>query len=277
MHASGTLYLVATPLGNLNDISLRALEVLKQVTWIAAEDTRHSAPLLKHFGIQKPLRALHDHNERQSITWFEEQLSQGQSIALISDAGTPLIADPGYHIVHDLKLKGFTVTPIPGPSAVITALSASGLPTDRFCFEGFLPSKTSARQATLMALQQETRTLIFYEAPHRLLESVKAMQAVFGQDRLACLARELTKTFETIHTASLNALVTFIENDSNQQRGECVLLVAGATAPEKSELSTEDQKLLTVLHKHLPLKQASQIAAEITGKSKNAFYKTALA
>ena len=268
----GTLFIVATPIGNLSDISARALDILKQVEHIAVEDTRHSAPLLKHYGIHKPLKALHEHNERHSLTWFIAALNAGQSIALISDAGTPLIADPGYHLVRELTALGFKISPIPGPSALITALSASGLATDHFCFEGFLSSKTAPRLSQLTKLSAEQRTLVFYEAPHRIVETLHAMREVFGLERVVCLARELTKTFETIKTAPLGELIPWLEKDANQQRGEFVVIVEGALAPEKMDLSLDEQRLLKLLRSHLPLKSASQIAAEYTGKSKNAFY-----
>lgn len=269
---SGTLFIIATPIGNLSDISERALATLKQVDHIAVEDTRHSAPLLKHYGIHKPLKAIHDHNERHSLTWFIKELTAGHSIALISDAGTPLIADPGYHIVNGLRDLGFSIRPIPGPCALIAALSASGLATDHFSFEGFLSAKTAARLAQLTALKTEQRTMVFYEAPHRIVETLQAMTVVFGADRVACVARELTKTFETIKTAPLSDLLTWIESDQNQQRGEFVVVVEGTKAPEKMSLSADEQRLLTLLRRHMPLKAASALAAEYTGKSKNAFY-----
>ena len=271
-HKPGTLFIVATPIGNLADISERALAILKQVDHIAVEDTRHSAPLLKQFGIHKPLKAIHDHNERLSLGWFSKELTAGHSIALISDAGTPLIADPGYHLVSGLRALNFTIVPIPGPCALITALSASGLATDHFCFEGFLSAKTAARLAQLEALCFEQRTMVFYEAPHRILETLHAMHSVFGETRLICVARELTKTFETIKTAPLAEIIPWIEADTNQQRGEFVVMVAGAPAPDKQELSADEQRLLTLLRRHMPLKAASHLAAEYTGKSKNAFY-----
>lgn len=269
---AGTLYIVATPIGNLSDISERALSVLSQVNIIAAEDTRHSAPLLKHFGIHKPLKALHDHNERQCIEWFSQTLAAGQSIALISDAGTPLIADPGYHVVRHLTSLDHKVVPIPGPCALISALAVSGMATDRFCFEGFLAAKSTARLSQLTALRDEERTLIFYETPHRIHACLIDMQEIFGPNRRICLARELTKQFETIKTTTLAKLIDFISTDTNQQRGEFVLVLAGAEAPVKHELSDEELRLFKVLRQQLPLKQVSQIMAEYTGKSKKAFY-----
>lgn len=271
-HTPGTLFIVATPIGNLSDISERALLTLKQVDYIAVEDTRHSAPLLKQFGIHKPLKAIHDHNERLSLEWFIKELTAGHSIALISDAGTPLIADPGYHLVSGLRALHFTIVPIPGPCALITALCASGLATDHFCFEGFLSAKTAARLAQLEAVRLQQRTLVFYEAPHRIVATLHAMRDTFGASRVICLARELTKTFETIKTAPLAEIIPWVEADANQQRGEFVIVVAGAPAPDKQSLTADEQRLLTLLRRQMPLKAASHLAAEYTGKSKNTFY-----
>lgn len=272
MATAATLFIVATPMGNLSDISTRALETLQQVKFIAAEDTRHSAALLKHFGIHKPLKALHDHNEKFCLEWFTTQLDAGHSIALISDAGTPLIADPGYAIVHHLRALGYLISPIPGPCALVSALSVSGLATDRFCFEGFLSAKIAARRQRLTELSDEPRTLIFYETPHRILDCLLDMQKIWGNERRVCLARELTKSFETIKTAPLGQMIEFVSLDPNQQRGEFVLVVAGAPTVEKHIIEPEEQRLLTILRQQLPLKQACQIMAEYSGKSKNAFY-----
>lgn len=228
----GKLYVVATPIGNLDDISPRALRTLREVALIAAEDTRHSIRLLQHFGITTALAACHDHNEREQGGRFVARLLAGDDVALISDAGTPLISDPGYHLVRQVRAAGIEVVPVPGPSALIAALSAAGLPSDRFIFEGFLPAKAAARRGRLDLLKEEPRTLIFYEAPHRVLESVQDMASLFGKDRHAVLARELTKTFETLKGAPLGELAEWIAADSNQQRGECVLLVTGWQAPE---------------------------------------------
>lgn len=272
----GTLYIVATPIGNVNDLSTRALQTLEQVHYIAAEDTRHSGPLLKHFGIHKPLKALHDHNERQCLDWVSQTLGAGHSIALISDAGTPLIADPGYHVVRHVTQLGYRVVPIPGACALTSALSASGLATDRFCFEGFLPAKSAARQQQLTDLQQEQRTLVFYETPHRIVACLTDMQQVFGPLRLACLARELTKQYETIKTASLEALNHFVQQDTNQQRGEFVVIIAGAPPLTNAPFETEELRLFSLLRQQLPLKTASQLMAEYTGKRKKAFYDWAI-
>ncbi|AZC20608.1 16S rRNA (cytidine(1402)-2'-O)-methyltransferase [Pseudomonas sp. CMR5c] len=220
---AGSLYVVATPIGNLDDVSARALKLLREVSLIAAEDTRHSQRLMQHFGISTPLAACHEHNERDEGSRFITRLLAGDDVALISDAGTPLISDPGYHLVRQARAAGINVVPVPGPCALIAALSAAGLPSDRFIFEGFLPAKASGRRARLEQVREEPRTLIFYEAPHRILECLQDMEAVFGGDRPALLARELTKTFETLKGLPLVELRRFVESDSNQQRGECVV------------------------------------------------------
>ncbi|MGS0941828.1 16S rRNA (cytidine(1402)-2'-O)-methyltransferase [Pseudomonas luteola] len=276
MSTPGTLYIVATPIGNLEDISARALRILKEVSLIAAEDTRHSSRLLQHFGINTPLAACHDHNEREQGGRFINRLLEGGSVALVSDAGTPLISDPGFHLVRQARAAQIPVVPVPGASAVIAALSAAGLPSDRFIFEGFLPAKATARRSRLDALKQEERTLIFYEAPHRLLESVEDLAAIMGGERIAVLARELTKTFETIKDAPLGELVEWIRSDSNQQRGECVLLISGYESPEKDSLPPEAVRILNILLAEMPLKRAAALAAEITGERKNMLYQFAL-
>ncbi|MFF7705758.1 16S rRNA (cytidine(1402)-2'-O)-methyltransferase [Pseudomonas sp. NPDC007930] len=274
----GTLYVVATPIGNLDDMSVRALRVLKDVALIAAEDTRHSQRLLQHFGIQTPLAACHDHNEREEGGRFLARLRGGDDVALVSDAGTPLISDPGYHLVRQAREAGIRVVPVPGACALIAALSAAGLPSDRFIFEGFLPAKAAGRQARLQALNEEPRTLIFYEAPHRILDSLRDMAAAFGPERPALLAREITKTFETLKGLPLSELCGFVEQDSNQQRGECVVLVAGFTAPEGGEaVSAEGLRVLDLLLEEMPLKRAAALAASITGERKNALYQAGLA
>ena len=210
---AGTLYVVATPIGNLDDISARALKILSSVALIAAEDTRHSVRLLQHFGINTPLAACHEHNERDEGNRFITRLQAGDSVALISDAGTPLISDPGYHLVRQARAAGIAVVPVPGACALIAALSAAGLPSDRFIFEGFLPAKAVGRKARLSQLKEEPRTLIFYEAPHRILECLQDMESVFGAERPALLARELTKTFETLKGLPLAELRAFVESD----------------------------------------------------------------
>ncbi|MDM9652605.1 16S rRNA (cytidine(1402)-2'-O)-methyltransferase [Pseudomonas indoloxydans] len=273
----GSLYVVATPIGNLDDISARALRILREVALIAAEDTRHSARLLQHFGIQTPLAACHEHNERDQGGRFLARLQAGEDVALISDAGTPLISDPGYHLVRQARAAGFAVVPVPGACALIAALSAAGLPSDRFIFEGFLPAKAAGRRARLEQVREEPRTLIFYEAPHRILECLQDMREVFGDDRPALLARELTKTFETLQGLPLAELCEWVAADSNQQRGECVVLVAGWQAPEGEEaVSAEALRVLDLLLSEMPLKRAAALAAEITGVRKNVLYQVAL-
>lgn len=274
---SGTLYVVATPIGNLDDISARALRILREVALIAAEDTRHSARLMQHFGIGTPLAACHEHNERDQGGRFLARLEAGEDVALISDAGTPLISDPGYHLVRQARAAGFAVVPVPGACALIAALSAAGLPSDRFIFEGFLPAKAAGRRARLEQVREEPRTLIFYEAPHRILECLEDMRAVFGGERQALLARELTKTFETLKGLPLDELCAWVAADSNQQRGECVVLVAGWQAPEGEEaVSAEALRVLDLLLAEMPLKRAAALAAEITGVRKNLLYQVAL-
>lgn len=273
----GSLYVVATPIGNLDDISARALRILREVALIAAEDTRHSARLLQHFGIQTPLAACHEHNERDQGGRFLARLQAGEDVALISDAGTPLISDPGYHLVRQARAAGIAVVPVPGACALIAALSAAGLPSDRFIFEGFLPAKAAGRRARLEQVREEPRTLIFYEAPHRILECLQDMREVFGDDRPALLARELTKTFETLQGLPLAELCEWVAADSNQQRGECVVLVAGWQAPEGEEaVSAEALRVLDLLLSEMPLKRAAALAAEITGVRKNVLYQVAL-
>ncbi|WP_017904832.1 16S rRNA (cytidine(1402)-2'-O)-methyltransferase [Pseudomonas asplenii] len=273
----GSLYVVATPIGNLDDISARAMKVLREVALIAAEDTRHSLRLLQHFGITTPLAACHEHNERDEGSRFIAKLQAGEDVALISDAGTPLISDPGYHLVRQARAAGIRVVPVPGACALIAALSAAGLPSDRFIFEGFLPAKAVGRRSRLEQLREEPRTLIFYEAPHRILECLQDMEAVFGAERPALLARELTKTFETLKGLPLAELRSFVEADANQQRGECVVLVAGWSVPEGDEaVGAEAMRILDLLLKEMPLKRAAALAAQITGVRKNLLYQVAL-
>ena len=269
----GHLYVVATPIGNLADMSPRAVEVLKSVDLIAAEDTRHSAPMLHHFAITTPAWAFHDHNERKVSDTLIKRLEAGESIALISDAGTPLISDPGYHLARRAHKAGIKVIPIPGPSALIAALSAAGLPTNRFSFEGFLPAKTGARRKRLEMLTTQSITMAFYESPHRILDTLEDMVAILGGDREVVMARELTKTFETIKLATIRDLLDFVQNDTNQQRGEFVLLVAGAPEPEKEDIGQEACRVAKLLVEELPVKQAAALAAKITGEKKNALYK----
>lgn len=272
----GILYIVATPIGNLKDISQRAIEVLQSVDCIAAEDTRHSGHLLQHLGLNKPLISLHEHNEEKRAGELIARLQQGESIALISDAGTPLISDPGYLLVKLVKEAGMRVVPIPGPCALIAALSVSGLPTDRFVFEGFLPSKAKVRKEQLEALRLESRTLIFYEAPHRILESLRAMEQVFGADRQMVLARELTKMFETVKSGSIHEIINEITQDENQERGEIIVLVAGAKVIFEEETGFSSLKILSTLVDTLPVKQAVELTSQITGDKKNDLYQKAL-
>lgn len=268
----GTLYVVATPIGNLADMSQRAIDVLSHVNRIAAEDTRRSGRLLQHYSVTTPMLALHEHNERELAPRLVGQLLQGESLALISDAGTPLISDPGYNLVRLAREAGISVVPVPGASALICALSVSGLPTDRFVFEGFLPSKKVSRRARLEVLRGETRTLIFYESSHRLVECLQDMQVIFGVDRYVVLARELTKQFETLHGDSLRHLVHWVQDDPNQQKGEMVLLVQGESEAEGHEIDAEAERILLALLDELPINTAAKLTARITGLNKRALY-----
>ena len=271
----GVLYVVATPIGNLGDLSQRAIETLRTVDLIAAEDTRHSRPLLQHYGIRTPLQSCHEHNESQISPRLVEQLQAGQSIALISDAGTPLVSDPGYQLVRGAIEAGVAVLAVPGPSSLIAALSVSGLPTDRFRFEGFLPAKAGARRERLATLAAETATLVFYESSHRIQACLADMAAAFGDERHAVLARELTKRFEQTERGPLAHLVQWIEADANRRKGEFVVLVQGA-AEAAGRDATETRRILEILLKQLPVKSAAAAAAEITGERRNALYQLAL-
>lgn len=274
---TGTLYVVATPIGNLDDITLRAIEVLKKVDRIAAEDTRHAAPLLKHFSIHKPSISMHEFNESERLHLLLEYLQAGESIALISDAGTPLISDPGFHLVREAKSRGITVVPLPGPCAAIAALSVAGLPTDRFTFEGFLPAKPLAREHRLTRLLHEERTMIFYEAPHRLLSVLYTMQQVFGSDRQVVIARELTKIYESVMANKLPFLIHHFESHSDQLRGEIVILVEGSDEEKSESKAVIPEHVLDILLQELPVKQAAALASKITGERKNILYDMALA
>ncbi|MFB9135196.1 16S rRNA (cytidine(1402)-2'-O)-methyltransferase [Vibrio olivae] len=271
-----TLYIVPTPIGNLGDITQRALEVLSNVDMIAAEDTRHTGKLLSHFNIQTKTFALHDHNEQQKAQVLVEKLLQGATIALVSDAGTPLISDPGYHLVSQCRHAGVKVVPLPGACAVITALSASGLPSDSFSFEGFLPPKSKGRKDKFLEIAKAARTSIFYESPHRIVDSLKDMLDILGSDRQVVLARELTKTFETIQSLPLGELIDWVTSDGNQQRGEMVLLIHGYRAASEELVPEEAQRTLGILIKELPLKKAAGLTAEIYNLKKNALYKWGL-
>ena len=272
----GKIYVVATPIGNLDDITFRAVEILKLVDKIAAEDTRHSQRLLKHFGLQKPLVALHEHNEREKALKLLTEVQNGVNFALISDAGTPLISDPGYHLVRLAHEMQIPVVPIPGACSLIAALSVGGLPTDRFAFEGFLSAKASARRNHLNSLQHEVRTLIFFESPHRIVETLQDMCRVFGGEREAVVTRELTKTFETIKQGNLAELSTWVQSDNMQQRGEFVVLVAGAKEKLLDQLTPRAKQILEVLLTELPVKQASTLAGKITGIHKRLLYEYAI-
>lgn len=271
-----TLYIVPTPIGNLGDITQRALSVLQSVDLIAAEDTRHTGLLLQHFAINARLFALHDHNEQQKAETLLAKLQEGQSIALVSDAGTPLINDPGYHLVRVCREAGIRVVPLPGPCAAIAALSAAGLPSDRFCYEGFLPAKTKGRCDALKAIEQESRTLIFYESTHRLLDSLEDICTVLGESRYVVLARELTKTWESIHGAPVGELLAWVKEDENRRKGEMVLIVEGFKVLSDDALPADALRTLALLQTELPLKKAAALTAEIHGVKKNALYKYAL-
>ncbi|CAN4275919.1 COG0313 Predicted methyltransferases [Methylophilaceae bacterium] len=277
LKTKSTLYVVATPIGNLGDITLRALEILKGVDAIAAEDTRHTSGLLSHFGISKKLIAVHEHNENQSAEKLLVQLNAGENIALVTDAGTPGISDPGAVVVDFVRKAGVKVVPIPGVSAVIAALSASGISKNGFLFHGFLPASGGARRKALETLKAQTVTLVFYEAPHRILESVDDMANALGAERRITFAREITKTFETIYSCELAQAKAWLEADTNQQRGEFVLLVEAAETKAPEDFSEETIRVLKLLLADLPLKQAVKLAAEITNEKKNDLYEFALA
>ena len=276
MSDAGTLYVVATPIGNLEDMTPRAVRILSQADVIAAEDTRHSAKLLRHFNVGTKTEAIHEHNERSQVPRLVEFLKSGKSIAFITDAGTPLVSDPAFHLVRAARQAGIRVVPVPGACAAIAALSAAGLPSDRFVFEGFPPAKSAARRAVFEKLREESRTLIFYESPHRILESLKDMSEVFGDAREAVLARELTKQFETVHNGTLAELFEWVERDSNQQLGEFVILIHGVPRAEQEAMDAEAERVLKILLDELPVSQAAALAAKITGLKKNKLYEYAL-
>jgi len=271
----GTLYIIATPIGNRGDMGSRAISVLKQVDLIAAEDTRHSKILLQYYNIDSPMQAYHEHNEEQATPKLVERLLAGENIALISDAGTPLLSDPGYRLVKAAHEAAIKVSAVPGACAAVAALSVSGLATDRFLFAGFAPHKQGARQNFYRELEHQSATLVFYESSHRIVASIKDMLQVFGAQRPVVMAREITKMFETIHSTTLGELPDWIEADSNQQKGEFVLVLQGAEVvlnPQSAEL----EQMLKILLEELPVKQASKIAAKMTGLKKNSAYKLAL-
>ena len=272
----GTLYVVATPIGNLGDMTIRGIETLKMVDAIAAEDTRHTSGLLSHFGISKKLIAVHEHNEHQSAEKLLTQLQAGENIALVTDAGTPGISDPGAVVVDLVRKAGVKVVPIPGASAVIAALSASGITQNGFHFYGFLPASGAARRKVLESLKSQTVTLVFYEAPHRIVECVEDLANVLGGERRLTFARELTKTFETFYTSYAGDASAWLQADANQQRGEFVLLVEAAAVKEAEEIPEETVRVLKLLLADLPLKQAVKLATEITHEKKNVLYEFAL-
>ena len=268
---SGTLHVVATPIGNLGDLSPRALETLKRVDAICAEDTRHTRQLLAHFGLERPLLALHEHNEGDAAAPLVARLLAGDSLALVSDAGTPLVSDPGFRLVRAARAAGVRVSPVPGPSALVAALSVAGLPSDRFVFEGFLPAKAKARREHLQALAAEPRTMIFYESSHRIEETLADMAMAFGNDRPAVVARELTKLFETVLDGGLAGLARRVREDANQRKGEFVVLVQGA--PEAADAKVaEGRRLYARLCEHLPPSTAAKLAADLSGAPRKALY-----
>jgi 16S rRNA (cytidine1402-2'-O)-methyltransferase len=273
---AGTLYVVATPIGNLEDMTPRAVRVLSEADLIAAEDTRHSGRLLRHFGIGTRAEAIHEHNERSQVPRLVEILKGGKSIAFITDAGTPLVSDPGFHLVRAARQAGIRVVPVPGACAAIAALSAAGLPSDRFVFEGFPPARSAARRAVFEKLREESRTLIFYESPHRILESLKDMSEVFGPGREAVLARELTKQFETLRAGGLQELLEWVGRDADQQLGEFVILIHGVPRVEREAVDEAAEHVLKILLDELPVSQAAALAAKITGLKKNMLYEYAL-
>lgn len=271
----GTLYVVATPIGNLGDMSPRALEVLSAVDAVAAEDTRHSRKLLRHFGIDRPCVALHEHNERALVERLVARLRSGQALALVSDAGTPVVSDPGYHLVRAAHAAGCRVVSVPGPSAAIAALAVSGQSAERFVFEGFLPAKPAARLQRLEILRHEDRTLVFFEAPHRVVETLESMAEVFGGGREVTYVRELSKLYETVRLTRLGELLDWVRGDAAQQRGEIVIVVRGSGNASSADSATAVQALKTLLNE-LPLKQAVSLASKLTGVSRNRLYETAL-
>ena len=273
---SGTLFIVATPIGNLDDITFRAVETLKSVDLVLAEDTRHSQKILNHFNIKTLISAFHDYNEREKCNTVIDKLKQGDSIALISDAGTPLISDPGYILVSAAKKNSVNVVPIPGPSALIAALSASGIPSDRFSFFGFLPSKQNARIKTLKTFASRPETIIVYESPKRIMATLTDMLFMFGEEREVCLAKELTKTFETILTTNIPNLIDYISADPGHQKGEFVLLISSTAKKGQLELDQQLDRLLPVLCSEMSSSKAAKLAAKITGIDKKYCYQRAI-
>ncbi|AKZ62022.1 16S rRNA methyltransferase [Herbaspirillum hiltneri N3] len=274
-YPESALYVLATPIGNVCDVTLRALHVLTIADAVACEDTRNTSHLLTRYGISQTLIAAHEHNEREAADKIIARLQQGQRIALVSDAGTPAVSDPGARIVEAVRAAGLRVVPLPGPSAAVAALSASGFVNDAFRFIGFLPNKSRQREHALQKLAADTATLVFYEAPHRIVETVDALLQAFGPERHVVLGRELTKLFETVHRCPLAEAPAWLAEDSNRQRGEFVVLVEGAAAAGDDD-NAEAERVLRILLEELPLKQAAGLAAQITGQKKNALYERAL-
>jgi 16S rRNA (cytidine1402-2'-O)-methyltransferase len=275
-YPTATLYIVATPIGNVTDISLRALQVLALVDAVACEDTRNTGNLMTRFGLSKPMIAAHQHNEREVAEKLITRLLAGERIALVSDAGTPGVSDPGARIVDAVRAAGLRVLPLPGASAAITALSASGLVNDRFYFVGFLPAKAKQRENSLLELMAVSATLVFYEAPHRILDCVEALAGVFEPTRQVVFARELTKLFEEIHRCPLADALAWVKADAHREKGEYVVLLEGAVAGSDAE-ELEAERILNILLSECSVKQAASLAAQITGRKKNALYDRALA
>jgi len=272
----GTLYIVATPIGNLDDLSPRAVAVLKAVSLVAAEDTRHSGRLLQAMAVDTRMMALHDHNERDRMEQVLARLEEGSDVALISDAGTPLISDPGFVLVREARKRGLRVSPVPGACAIVAALCAAGLPTDRFTFEGFLPSKKGARAAMLKRLSADAATLVFYESPHRIVDSVADIAEAMGPGRELVIARELTKTFETFYSGAASDVLQALQEDPHGSRGEFVIMIHGAEKAAADAGMEEVDRLLKLLLTELPVKKAAKLVSEITGKAKNDLYQRAL-
>jgi 16S rRNA (cytidine1402-2'-O)-methyltransferase len=271
----GRLFVIATPIGNLDDITERAVKVLESVDVIAAEDTRHSKKLLQHFGIKTPMIPLHEHNEKRQVPHLIRQLEEGQSIGLISDAGTPLISDPGYRLVQAAHDSGNPPVPVPGPSALAAMLSVAGLPVDHFIFEGFLPARGSARRSHLQNLVAETRSLVFYESSHRIMDSLNDMSEVFGPERQCSVGRELTKKFESLYRDSLQSVLDVLAADEQQQRGEFVVVIQGAEVQDDEGI-IEAQRVMDVLCEELPMSQAAALAAKVSGVRKKLLYEYGL-
>lgn len=275
----GTLFLVATPIGNLADLSPRARDVLRDADLLLAEDTRHTAQLLHACGIERPpgsMESLHEHNERERAPRIVERLRSGAIVALVSDAGTPLVSDPGTVLVREAALAGLPIVAVPGPCAVIAALSLAALPTERFAFEGFLPAKAAARRKTLQALAHESRTLVFYEAPHRVREALEALAEAFGPERPASVAREITKRFETVYRGTLGELALRAANDADMARGEIVIVVQGAAREAAATDDADADRILRILLAAVPVSQAAKLAAQITGRVRKELYERAL-